>query len=280
VLPGFDGGGEWGGAAVDTAGVLYVNASDVPWIAAMREAAQLGPRNGPVRKGPAVYAAVCARCHGSERQGHGRALPLIDLPARLSADDVRQIIERGRGFMPSFAGLPETEKRAVIQFLGFTLPPSTDTVSSQPSRGSPSLSPYEFVGYERWRDSSDLPAIRPPWGTLSAIDLNTGEYRWRIPLGQHPAVKAGSGLPSGTEQYGGPIVTAGGLVFIAATMDGKFRAFDKRTGRLLWEASLPAPGYATPCTYAVGGKQYVVIAAGGGKLGSTSSDVYIAYALP
>ena len=280
VLPGFDGGGEWGGAAVDTAGVLYVNASDVPWIAAMREAAQLGPRNGPVRKGPAVYAAVCARCHGSERQGHGRALPLIDLPARLSADDVRQIIERGRGFMPSFAGLPETEKGAVIQFLGFTLPPSTDTVSSQPSRGSPSLSPYEFVGYERWRDSSDLPAIRPPWGTLSAIDLNTGEYRWRIPLGQHPAVKAGSGLPSGTEQYGGPIVTAGGLVFIAATMDGKFRAFDKRTGRLLWEASLPAPGYATPCTYAVGGKQYVVIAAGGGKLGSTSSDVYIAYALP
>jgi quinoprotein glucose dehydrogenase len=280
VLPGFDGGGEWGGAAVDTAGVLYVNASDVPWIAAMRAAAQLGPRTGLPRKGPAVYAAVCARCHGAERQGHGRALPLIDLPARLSADDVRQIIERGRGFMPSFAGLPEAEKRAVIQFLGFSLPPLPDTASPPPAPPSPSLSPYEFVGYERWRDSSDLPAIRPPWGTLSAIDLNTGEYRWRIPLGQHPAVKGGRGSPTGTEQYGGPIVTAGGLVFIAATMDGKFRAFDNRTGRLLWEATLPAPGYATPCTYAVGGKQYVVIAAGGGKLGSASSDTYIAYALP
>ena len=182
--------------------------------------------------------------------------------------------------MPSLGGLPEAEKRAVIQFLGFTLPPDTGRPAPAAPVASPVMSPYEFVGYERWRDSSDLPAIRPPWGTLSAIDLNTGEYRWRITLGQHPAVKAGSGPATGAEQYGGPIVTAGGLVFIAATMDGKFRAFDKRTGRLLWETTLPAPGYATPCTYAVGGKQYVVIAAGGGKLGSASSDTYIAYALP
>lgn len=282
VLPGFDGGGEWGGAAVDTAGVLYVNASDVPWIAAMRETVPIPPRAGPARTGAAVYAAICARCHGTEEQGHGRAVPLIDLPARLSAEDVRQIIERGRGFMPSLGGLPEAEKRAVIQFLGFTLPPDTARPPAPVAKpaASPLTSPYEFVGYERWRDSSDRPAIRPPWGTLSAIDLNTGEYRWRITLGQHPAVKAGSGPATGAEQYGGPIVTAGGLVFIAATMDGMFRAFDKRSGRLLWETMLPAPGYATPCTYAVGGKQYVVIAAGGGKLGSASSDTYIAYALP
>jgi quinoprotein glucose dehydrogenase len=108
--------------------------------------------------------------------------------------------------------------------------------------------------------------VAPPWGTLSAIDLNSGEYRWRIPLGG--------------EQYGGPIVTAGGLLFIAATQDAKFHAFDKRTGRLLWEATLPAPGYATPSTFAVRGKQYVVVAAGGGKLGSKSSDTYVAYSLP
>jgi quinoprotein glucose dehydrogenase len=183
VLPGFDGGGEWGGAAVDPDGVLYVNASDVPWIAAMRESTRGPPR-------------------------------------------------------------------------------------------------YEFAGYERWRDSSGFPAIRPPWGTLSAIDLNSGEYRWRITLGEHAALTA-RGVPvTGTEQYGGPIVTAGGLLFIAATMDGKFRAFDRDSGKLLWETTLPAPGYATPATYAVRGKQYVVIAAGGAKLGSPSSDAYVAFALP
>jgi len=114
----------------------------------------------------------------------------------------------------------------------------------------------------------------------SAIDLNTGEYRWRIPLGEYAALTA-KGVPiTGTEQYGGPIVTAGGLVFIAATMDAKFRAFDKTTGKLLWETTLPAAGYATPSTFAVRGKQYVVIAAGGGKLGTKSGDSYVAYALP
>ena len=177
--------------------------------------------------------------------------------------------------MPSFANLPGTERRAVLQYLGYAVPPS-DTVS----RPRPTTSPYEFVGYERWKDSSGYPAIKPPWGTLSAIDLNTGEYRWRIPLGEFAELTA-RGMPiTGTEQYGGPIVTAGGLLFIAATQDGKFRAFDKKTGHVLWETTLPAPGYATPSTFAVGGKQFVVIAAGGGKLGSKSSDTYVAYALP
>ena len=195
VLPGFDGGGEWGGAAVDrVTGVIYVNASDVPWIAAMRDTA---------------FADSATR--------HARA-----------------------------------------------------------SRHQ--LSPYDFVGYERWRDSAGYPAIAPPWGTLSAIDLNTGEYRWRVPLGEHPELAARGITDTGAEQYGGPIVTAGGLVFIAATMDEKFRAFDKDTGKLLWETTLPAAGYATPSTYMVNGKQYVVIAAGGGKLGTKSGDAYVAFA--
>jgi quinoprotein glucose dehydrogenase len=120
--------------------------------------------------------------------------------------------------------------------------------------------------------------IKPPWGTLSAIDLNTGDYLWRIPLGSTP--RSGTMTDTGTEQYGGPIVTAGGLVFIAATTDAKFRAFDKLTGKILWETELPAAGYATPSTYSVRGKQYVVIAAGGGKLGTKSGDAYVAFALP
>src|SRR5205809_935475 len=280
VLPGFDGGGEWGGAAVDPeTATLFVNASDVPWIAAMREVARLPPSTGAPRDGATVYAAACAACHGANRRGRDRAPSLIGLAERLSKDEVRRTIDWGRGFMPSFASLPAVEKRALIQYLGYELAAS-DTGGWAPPPQRATSAPYEFAGYERWRDSSGLPAIKPPWGTLSAIDLNTGEYRWRIRLGEFAQLTA-RGIPvTGTEQYGWPIVTRGGLVFIAATQDGKIRAFDKSAGRLLWEAMLPAPGYATPSTFAVHGRQFVVVAAGGGKLGSKSSDTYVAFTLP
>jgi len=280
VLPGFDGGGEWGGAAVDPeTATLFVNASDVPWIATMREPARLPPSTGAPRDGATVYAAACAACHGGNRRGRDRAPSLIALAQRLSKDEVRRTIDWGRGFMPSFASLPAVEKRALVQYLGYELAAS-DTGGWAPPPQRATSAPYEFAGYERWRDSSGFPAIKPPWGTLSAIDLNTGEYRWRIPLGEFAQLTA-RGIPvTGTEQYGGPIVTRGGLVFIAATQDGKIRAFDKSAGRLLWEATLPAPGYATPSTFAVHGRQFVVVAAGGGKLGSKSSDTYVAFTLP
>ena len=280
VLPGFDGGGAWGGAAVDPeTATLYVNASDVPWIAAMREVPRLAPGAASAQTGAAVYAQACAQCHGADLRGRAdvRAPPLVAVTNRLSFQGAREIVDRGRGFMPSFGSLSVRQKAVVLAFLGYTIAPA-DTAGwkSQPAIASP----YEFAGYERWRDTSGYPAVTPPWGTLSAIDLNTGEYRWRIPLGEFAALRARGIPPTGTEQYGGPIVTKGGLVFIAATQDAKFRAFDKSTGRLLWEATLPAPGYATPSTFSVGGKQFVVVAAGGGKLGSQSSDTYIAYSLP
>ncbi len=275
VLPGFDGGGEWGGAAVDPeTATLYVNASDVPWVAAMRETATASsPARGP-RTGVAVYTTECGSCHGADRRGRDRAPSLIGVNSRLTVEQLEQLLEHGRGFMPSFAKLSETDKCTVIEYLIVKHCVTGETFAGPPP------APYEFVGYERWRDSSGFPAIKPPWGTLSAIDLNTGEYRWRIPLGEFTALTA-RGMPiTGTEQYGGPIVTRGGLVFIAATQDGKLRALDKRTGRVMWEALLPAPGYATPSTFAVRGKQFVVVAAGGGKLGSKSSDTYVAFALP
>ena len=140
--------------------------------------------------------------------------------------------------------------------------------------------PYTHTGYNRWLDPDGYPAIKPPWGTLNAIDLNTGEYLWRVPLGEYPELKAQGMAPTGTENYGGPLVTAGGLVFIGASKDEMFRAFDSGTGRELWRIQLPAGGYAIPATYEVDGRQYVVIACGGGKMGTKSGDAYVAFALP
>jgi len=276
VLPGFDGGGEWGGAAVDPeTATLYVNASDVPWIAAMRETHTASAPSREARTGVAIYKAECASCHGADRRGRDRAPSLIGVNSRLTVEQLEQLLEHGRGFMPSFAKLSQDERCAAIAYVLGT----AECDQGLPA-AAPPPPPYEFVGYERWRDSSGFPAIKPPWGTLNAIDLNTGEYRWRIPLGEFPALTA-RGIPvTGTEQYGGPIVTRGGLVFIAATQEGKIRAFDKSSGGLLWEALLPAPGYATPSTFAVRGRQFVVVAAGGGKLGSKSSDMYVAFTLP
>ena len=158
--------------------------------------------------------------------------------------------------------------------------------SVQPPAGAPPGPPgyYEvpFVksGGGRWLDDEGYPNVKPPWGTLNAIDLNTGEYRWRVPLGEYPELTA-QGVPlTGTDSYGGPVVTAGGLLFIAATRDEMFRAFDRQTGRVLWSARLPAAGYATPTTYLAGGRQFIVIACGGGKLGTRSDDAYVAFALP
>ena len=301
VLPGFDGGGEWGGAAFDReSGVLYVNASDVPWIAALRENAPPPAADAVARNGATVYAQSCASCHGANRQGDGGRTPSLQgVASRRTVEEMHQIVERGRGFMPSFASLPLAERSAVIEYLRggsaasrAASTPSADggrngerrvdtaRVAASPTQRAVPRSRFQFLGYERWRDAEGYPAIKPPWGTLSAIDLNTGAYKWRITLGEHAALTARGVPPTGTEQYGGPIVTAGGLVFIAATMDAKFRAFDKTTGALLWEFQLSAAGYATPSTYMLGGKQYVVIAAGGGKLGTKSGDEYMAFELP
>jgi quinoprotein glucose dehydrogenase len=183
--------------------------------------------------------------------------------------------------MPAFNQLAESEKQALAAFvLDIKINQHKTFKAPAPSReDSVYRMPYSATGYNKFLTKEGYPAVAPPWGTLNAIDLNSGKLVWKDTLGDYPELKA-KGLHTGTENYGGPAVTAGGLVFIAATSDAKMRAFNKRTGKLLWEADLPACGFATPAVYQVNGKQYLVIACGGGKLKKPSGDVYVAFALP
>ena len=281
IFPGFDGGAEWGGAGYDpTTGILYVNSNEMPWILTMVE---LNPDNAS--SGDGLYARYCAGCHGAALEGSSdQSMPaLTGLGDRFTRDEVRTQILRGTGFMPSFGFLNEAEVSAVVGFLfGERIEAAAAPESDDAAQMSEFFagSPYGHTGYNRFFDQDGYPAVRPPWGTLNAINLNTGEYEWTVPLGEFGELTQLGIPPTGTENYGGPVVTAGGLLFIAASQDERFRAFDKDTGAVLWETQLPAGGYATPATYAVDGRQYVVIAAGGGKMGTKSGDTYLAFALP
>jgi quinoprotein glucose dehydrogenase len=276
IFPGFDGGAEWGGSAYDErSGLFYVNANEMPWILRLVKLGKAGGGDAPGRR---TYQAFCGTCHGENREGDPlRTVPSIaDVESRLSRTAVAAIIENGRGQMPSFRAIPAEDREALIAFL------FRDDQARRPARSQDDPSDeiaYAHTGYNRFLDPQGYPAVRPPWGTLNAIDLNKGTIAWTVTLGEYPELTKKGIPPTGAENYGGPIVTAGGLVFIGATKDEKFRAFDARTGKELWQVALPAAAHATPATYAVNGKQYVVVAAGGGK-GTKSGDAYVAFALP
>lgn len=287
LFPGFDGGGEWGGAAVDESGVMYINASEMAWIGRLGRTPSQEQLSG-ASPGEQIYLKTCAACHGLDRSG----IPASGFPelraiaARRTRAEVDEVITRGRGMMPGFGSLGSAQKAALISFLmgdekveAGAGSPGRDALADD-GDGVAKRSPVQFGGYQKFLDVDGYPAISPPWGTLTAIDLNRGEHRWRISLGEYPDLKRRGIPPTGTENYGGPLVTSGGLVFIAATRDARIRAFSARDGQDLWEATLPACGFATPATYAVNGRQYVVIACGGGKIGAEKGDAYVAFALP
>lgn len=282
IFPGFDGGAEWGGPAYDPAsGLLYVNANEMPWILTLIDKKPESEKKETLwEAGNRIYNGACIACHGADRKGAGNYPSLLGIEARYKESDLIALLHAGRRMMPSFAHLSESEKKAVaVYVLGDRKAGSTAFETAAEPGDEYYKLPYVGTGYHKFLTPEGYPAVSPPWGTLNAIDLSTGKIAWKKPLGVYPELKA-KGIETGTENYGGPVVTAGGLVFIAASSDSKIRAFHKRTGAVLWEADLPAPGFATPSVYMVAGKQYLVIACGGGKLGKKGSDAYVAFALP
>lgn len=277
VLPGFDGGPGWGGAAFDPAsGLFFVNSSEVPCI--LRIVERPTPKAQPT--GKSLYERNCASCHSKDLTGSPPEFPaLVDIGKKFNDAQLQTLIRGGVGRMPGFAASMNAEAlQAVTKFL---LTGEDVKVAAEAQTTSPIEQKYTFDGYTRFFDPDGYPAIKPPWGTLNAVDLNSGKIAWQIPLGEHPELLAQGIRDTGSWNYGGPIVTAGDVVFIGATnYDKKFRAFDKSTGKLLWETVLPAAGNATPSTYQVNGRQFVVIAAGGGKRGAPSGGSYVAFALP
>ena len=274
IFPGFDGGAEWGGQAFDPeTGLYYVNANEMPWILRVFEKRTVGGD----ATGKRLYQRNCAACHLDDRSGTPPEFPaLTDLAGRFDGSALEDIIKSGVGRMPGFAHLGDSAVAAIARY--------TLTGEDAGATGRAATSPYDLPlthdGYNKFLDPDGYPAVKPPWGTLNAIDMDKGEIAWSIPFGEFPEL-AEAGIPTtGSENYGGPIVTAGGLLFIGATNhDQKFRVFDKLTGELLWEHTLPASGNATPAMYEVEGRQYVVIGAGGGKSGAPSGGSYVAFAL-
>ncbi|MBI4324172.1 MAG: PQQ-binding-like beta-propeller repeat protein [Chloroflexi bacterium] len=274
---GLHGGAEWTGACVDPAtGRLYVSANHIPWIISVfRDDDPPDDPHAPKTRGQLVFEQTCAQCHGTNRVGIGTAPPLRGLRHRLTDEAVTNQVRSGKNAMPAHPDMSEADLRALVDFLMLRdrpLPPAP-AKTERPR--------YSFNGYPKFLDHEGYPASKPPWGTLNCLDLNTGRLVWKVPLGEDEELAAQGVKKTGTENFGGAIVTAGGLVFCAGTRDSRIRAFDKETGQELWSARLPWVGSAPPAAYQVNGRQFVVIAATGGcKLGTPVGDAYVAFALP
>ena len=275
LFPGYDGAAEWGGASADPEdGILYVNSNEMAWIMQMEE--NIADRSG-LSYGESVYQKYCVVCHQKDRGGIAASgFPsLINIGDKLSEEELLNQIKLGKGMMIGFPQLTAAEKEGLVSFL------MDEEDKKEVGSDLPELEdiPYKHLGYNKFLASDGLPAISPPWGTLHAIDLNSGEFIWSVPFGETPELREQGYPTTGTENYGGAVVTENGLLFIGATKDGYFRVFDKHNGKMLWEYKLPAAAFATPAMYEVNGKQYIAIACGGEKLGTEKGNQIVAFSL-
>ncbi len=299
-MPGHNGGANWGGAAVDpSAGLLYVQSKELPTYIKLDTHM---PRGGamavvgaatPEQQGAAIYSQNCAGCHGADRAGQAGAFPsLVDVTKRLTADQMKATVTNGQGRMPAFSQLNPRALNALVAYLA-----NPSAASAAPSRApeqqpvaaaaSPGDGPQRFwAPVDFLFTSNRLSAIGPPWSQLTAYDLNTGVIKWQVPLGEVTSLAAQGHTNTGSHfPRGGVAATAGGLLFSATTSDRKFRAYDRDTGKVIWETSLPEGAEAVPSVYEVNGREYVVIcvAAGNGMMNGPAAEragAYIAYALP
>ncbi len=285
IFPGMTGGAEWGGPAFDPAtGIMYINANEIPRLLTIGDAKEekVTSNQTNLEAGKILFANNCAACHGPDRKGNGDFPSLIDVGKKYDLATFLSLLSTGKNRMPGFNHLGPGEKTAIASFILDQKSIQLDKfVAAEKVKDEYHQIPFSSTSGRptKFETKEGYPAVSPPWGTLTAINLNTGEFVWKQPLGDYPELKA-KGIHSGTENFGGPVVTAGGVLFIAATKDEKFRAFNKRTGELLWETDLPTAGFATPSIYEIDGKQFVVIACGGGKLKTKSGDSFVAFSLP
>jgi quinoprotein glucose dehydrogenase len=273
ILPGYDGGAEWGGAAVDNNGIMYVNSNEMAWINTLKPVS----KSKIFTTGLNVYTNHCQTCHQTNRKGNVKSgyPSLIDIQSKYDRKQLMTLVQNGKGMMPGFGFIPKDQKEILMDYLmGIE-----KTEPGNPNENKNSTTTYVMQGYVKFLDDRGLPAIKPPWGTLNALDLNTGKYLWKKPFGNEPLLAKEGILNTGAENYGGPVVTANGLLFIAAAKDGLFRIIDTKTGETLASYKLPAASFATPAMYMVNGKQYIVLACGGTKLGTPKGNTYVAFAL-
>jgi len=287
ITPGWEGGLEWGGMTADPdKGILYANVNNIISLGSLAEAAAFAESG----QGERTYQTQCMVCHGAGRRGAPPAIPsLVDVGSRLTPEMIGDVLRNGRGRMPAFPALPAA---TVTNLIGF-LTTGRDVLAAAAPRGPRAATQYVFTGYRYFTDPDGYPAGPMPWGTLNAIDMNTGKYLWSVPFGQHPELAAQGLSHTGAESHGGSVLTASGVLFAGGSEhDFRLRAYDSASGRVLWEGALPGHGAATPATYAVNGRQYVVIAASpartsvsattapASKADAIAASTYVVFALP